>query len=66
VDAVLANHPHLLYGEGRHRGSVLFTLDARRLQADLRAVDLPADPASPVRSLARFSVEAGLGRIERA
>jgi alkaline phosphatase D len=66
VGAVLANNPHLLYGEGRHRGSVLFTLDARRLQADLRAVDLPADPASPVRSLARFSVEAGQGRIERA
>jgi alkaline phosphatase D len=65
VDAVLANNPHLLFGEGRHRGSVLFTLDARRLQADLRAVEQPADPASPVRSLARFSVEAGQARVLR-
>ena len=66
VEAVLGQNPHLLHGDGRHRGSVLFTLDERRLQADLRAVEQPTDPASAVRSSARFSVEAGRARVERA
>jgi alkaline phosphatase D len=65
VEAVLAHNPHLLHGDGRHRGSVLFTLDEHRLQADMRAVEQPADPASAVRSSARFSVEAGRARVER-
>jgi hypothetical protein len=65
VEAVLSHNPHLLHGDGRHRGSMLFTLDERRLQADLRAVEQPADPASTVRSSARFTVEAGRSRVER-
>ena len=59
VEATVAQNPHLLFGSSRHRGSVLFTLDERTLQADLRAVDRPRDPASAVRSLARYVVEAG-------
>jgi alkaline phosphatase D len=59
IDAALPFNPHLLYGRGTHRGTVQFRLDAKTLQADLRAVDDATDPASPVRSAARFVVEAG-------
>ena len=66
LDAALPHHPHLLYGNARQRGSVLFRLDAATLQADLRAVERPRDPASPVGSAARFVVEAGRPGPQRA
>ena len=66
LDAALPLNPHLLYGNSRHRGSVLFRLDARTLQADLRAVERPRDAASAVRSAARFVVEAGRPGPQRA
>ena len=66
LDAALPHHPHLLYGNSRHRGSVLFRLDATTLQADLRAVERPRDPDSPVGSAARFVVEAGKPGPQRA
>ena len=58
LDAALPLNPHLLYGNARHRGSVLFRLDAGTLQADLRAVEQPRAAHSMVRSAARFVVEA--------
>ena len=58
LDAARADNPHLLLAEARYRGSIQVTLDARRLQADLRAVQDVRDPASPVRSIGRFAVEA--------
>lgn len=66
VDALVAGNPHLLYGNSRHRGSILFTLDERSLSADLRAVDRPRDPASPVRSLGRYAVESGKPGVQTA
>lgn len=66
LDAALPLNPHLLYGNARQRGSVLFRLDEGLLQADLRAVDRPRDPASAVRSAARFVVEAGRPGPQRA
>jgi alkaline phosphatase D len=66
LDAALPLNPHLLYGNSRQRGSVLFQLDARTLQADLRAVDRPRDADSAVRSAARFVVEAGRPGPQRA
>ena len=61
----LALNPHIVHGDGRERGSVQFRLDPARLHADLRAVERIEDPASAVRSQARFVVEQGRGRIER-
>lgn len=59
LDAALPLNPHLLYGNARQRGSVLFHLDARTLHADLRAVERSREAGSAVRSAARFVVEAG-------
>ena len=59
LDAARSDNPQLKFAEARYRGSVQFRLDARTLQADLRGVRDVRDPASAVRSLARFAVEAG-------
>lgn len=66
VDALLAANPHLHYGRGDQRGYIAFELDAKRLSAELMAVAQPDDPASPVRSEARFVVEAGRPGPQRA
>lgn len=58
VDAALALNPHLHYGRADQRGYVAFTLDARRLQAELMVVERPLDAQSPVGVGARFVVEA--------
>lgn len=54
----LAQHPHVVWGQARKRGSVLLDLNEQLLRADMRAVDNPRDASSPVRSAARFAVEA--------
>ena len=59
IDAVRWQNPHVLLADATQRGTVRFTLDAQALRAELRAVDDPADPASAVRTLARYAVEAG-------
>jgi alkaline phosphatase D len=66
IDAALPFNPHVLYGRGTHRGTVHFKLDAKTLQADLRAVDDALDAASAVRSAARFVVEAGRPGVQPA
>lgn len=58
MERARAENPHLLYGEARKRGSILFRVDAQHLRADLRGVDNVRDPQSPVRSEARFTVDA--------
>jgi alkaline phosphatase D len=59
IDAALAFNPHILHGNGTQRGSVRFTVDAKTLQAELRAVDDARDAGSAVRTAARYVVEAG-------
>lgn len=66
VDAVLALNPHLHHGRADQRGYMHFTLDARRLDARLMAVERPDDPASPVGVQARFAVEDGRPGPQRA
>ncbi len=57
-ERLLACNPHLKLLRGDQRGYVDFSVDARRLQARLWAVDRPDDPASPVQVAARFVVDA--------
>lgn len=52
-------NPHLLHARSDQRGSMRFTLDRQRLQAELRVVDDARDPASTMSSQGRFVVEAG-------
>jgi len=52
-------NPHIRYARGDQRGYVRFSLDANALQAQLRVLDDVLDPASGVRTEARFVVEAG-------
>ncbi|MEI2677015.1 MAG: alkaline phosphatase D family protein [Burkholderiaceae bacterium] len=59
IDAARPFNPHIHLSRGDQRGSMLFTLDANRLQVALRVVENVKDPASPVRTGAEFAVEAG-------
>ena len=58
IDAARAFNPHIRYARGDQRGYVRFSLDARQLQAQLRVLDDARDPASGIRTAARFTVEA--------
>ncbi|MFO1295603.1 MAG: alkaline phosphatase D family protein, partial [Rubrivivax sp.] len=66
VDAALRFNPHIHYGRSQERGYVRFVLTKDRLEADLRVVAQPTDPASAVASAARFVVEAGKAGAVRA
>jgi alkaline phosphatase D len=59
VDAALPFNPHIRHARSDQRGYVSFTLDAKRLQAQLHAVLDPKNPASEVNVAARFAVELG-------
>ncbi len=52
-------NPHVRFLDNVHAGYVLLDLSPVRLGIDLRAVDSLTDPESPIRSLARYTVEAG-------
>lgn len=65
VSRLLRLNPHLHHGRGDQRGYVSLTLDARRLEATLLAVQRPDDPASPCDVQARFVVESGRAGIQR-
>ena len=58
IDAARGLNPHVHYGRGDERGYVRFRLEAGQLQARLRVVDRPDDPASGIRTAARFVVDA--------
>ena len=66
LDAARLDNPHLLYANGTRRGSMHFIVDAKTLQADLRAVDDVRDPSSLVRSVGRYVVEAGRPGVYQA
>ena len=59
VSAALPHNPHLHHARSDQRGYVSFTLDTKRLQAQLHAVLDPKNPASEVNVAARFAVELG-------
>jgi len=61
-----ATQDHMRFGDADHRGCMRFTLAARELHADLRAVADPAEPASASTSLARFAVDAARPGPQRA
>jgi alkaline phosphatase D len=58
IDPVLGFNTHLRYGRSDQRGYMRFTLDANRLQAQLRVIDNALDPASGITTAARFTTEA--------
>jgi alkaline phosphatase D len=59
ADALRQHNPHIRHFRPDQRGSIGFTLDARRLEARLWAVDRPDDELSPRSLQAAFTVEAG-------
>ena len=59
IAAALPLNPHIRYGRADERGYMRFTLDAKALQVQLRVLDDALDPASAIRTAARFAVEAG-------
>jgi len=61
--ALLPENPHIRFFDSRERGYVLCTLRRERLEVDFRAVLDVRDPASGLRSRARFVVEAGRPRV---
>jgi alkaline phosphatase D len=59
VDALREHNPHIRHLRADQRGSIGFTLDAKRLEARLWAIDRPDDEASPRSLQAAFVVETG-------
>jgi alkaline phosphatase D len=59
LDRALPFNPHIRYGRSDRRGYLRFALDAKRLEAELMAVESPDDPASAVKVAARFVVKSG-------
>jgi alkaline phosphatase D len=64
IDALLAENPNLKYGEGRFRGYGLMDIEPGRVQVSMRAIDDARVAATGVRTLRRFEVRAGVGRLE--
>jgi len=57
--AALRHNPHLHHARSDERGYVRFALQPGRLEAELRVVEQPEDPASALRPQGRYVVEAG-------
>lgn len=57
LDAALPFNPHIHYGRSDQRGYARFTLTPAQLQAELRVVDNPLDPASRVSTAATYVVD---------
>ena len=57
VDAVRPFNPHLHYARSDQRGYVGFDMSATGLAARIQVVEKIADPASPVTTAARFTVD---------
>jgi alkaline phosphatase D len=64
VDALVGENPNLRWAAGGANGYGVLELGPRGAAVTLRAVDTVADPRSGVRTLRRFEVPAGTGRIE--
>jgi alkaline phosphatase D len=59
ANAVRQHNPHIRHFRAEQRGSIGFTLDAKRLEARLWAIDRPDDELSTRSLQAAFTVEAG-------
>ena len=59
LDAARPFNPHVKLARSDRRGYVRFSLQAARLQAELRVLDDARDPASSISTMARFTVAAG-------
>ena len=59
LSAVLAQNPHLKYGEADHRGYVRAEISGKRLTAELIGVDTVKMPEARAQVLARYVVEDG-------
>lgn len=59
MPTILAENPHLKYGNGQHRGYVRASIAGGRLNAELIGLDTVRKPESRAQMLARFVVESG-------
>jgi alkaline phosphatase D len=66
LDAAREDNPHVRLADGRYRGYVRVELDARRLRADLRAMDSVQTREAGCSTLASFVVEDGRPGPQRA
>lgn len=57
VQAALPFNPHVHYGRSDERGYLSLRLDANQLRVEVRSVLDVSDPASGIRTAARFAVE---------
>jgi alkaline phosphatase D len=58
IDEVRPFNPHLHYARSDQRGYMRFTLDAKQLQVQVKALANARDPASAITTAARFVVDA--------
>lgn len=65
ADALLEMYPLTRYGRADERGYLSFRLEPHLLRAEVRSVLAPHDPASNLRTAARFAVEASRPVIQR-
>ncbi|HMX10580.1 MAG TPA: alkaline phosphatase D family protein [Burkholderiaceae bacterium] len=65
TDALLEMYPLLRYGRSDERGFLSFRLEAHLLRAEVRSVIDPNDPASGIRTAARFAVEPSRPIVQR-
>jgi alkaline phosphatase D len=66
LDAAREDNPHVKLADGRYRGYVRVELDARRLRADLRAMDSVQAREAGCSTLATYVVEDGRPGAQRA
>jgi alkaline phosphatase D len=64
VDAIMADNPHIHYGNPTRRGYVRVEVTPARMQVDLRAMRSVTQPREPIDTVASFVVEDGrLGAV---
>jgi alkaline phosphatase D len=64
--ALLPQNPHVRFFESRHRGYVLCTAGANRMEVELKTVDTVREPVSGGKTLATFVIESGKAGAVRA
>jgi alkaline phosphatase D len=62
----MAENPHFIFADALHRGYGLADVTPARMSVHLRGLHDVEDPGSGIDTLARFVVEAGRPRVERA
>jgi len=66
VDALLADNPHIRFGNGTRRGYVRMEITRERLRADLRTMRSVSQRSTEADTLATFVVEDGRPGAVRA